>query len=100
MVCSERRGSTQGPSPSPISTPSSHNFNHIPAASVTPQLDGTPSVTQSDAVQAKASTDAETYAQFMKPKFARAPIKEAGRVAYLGRNIFFGHLPFTRVFCK
>lgn len=26
------------------------------------------------------------YAQFMKPKFARAPIKEAGRVAYLGES--------------
>lgn len=27
-----------------------------------------------------------TYVQFMKPKFARAPIKEAGRVAYLGES--------------
>jgi hypothetical protein len=27
-----------------------------------------------------------TFAQFMKPKFARAPIKEAGRVAYLGES--------------
>ncbi|KAI6992341.1 hypothetical protein KC332_g1707 [Hortaea werneckii] len=27
-----------------------------------------------------------TYAQYMKPKFARAPIKEAGRVAYLGES--------------
>lgn len=27
-----------------------------------------------------------TYAQFMKPKFTRAPIKEAGRVAYLGES--------------
>lgn len=26
------------------------------------------------------------YTQFMKPKFARAPIKEAGRVAYLGES--------------
>lgn len=26
------------------------------------------------------------YAQFMKPKFTRAPIKEAGRVAYLGES--------------
>jgi hypothetical protein len=25
-------------------------------------------------------------AQFMKPKFARAPIREAGRVAYLGES--------------
>jgi hypothetical protein len=28
----------------------------------------------------------KTYAQYMKPKFARAPIKEAGRVAYLGES--------------
>lgn len=27
-----------------------------------------------------------TYVQYMKPKFARAPIKEAGRVAYLGES--------------
>jgi len=27
-----------------------------------------------------------TMSQFMKPKFARAPIKEAGRVAYLGES--------------
>ncbi|KAK6391127.1 Transcriptional activator of fatty acid utilization, partial [Oleoguttula sp. CCFEE 5521] len=27
-----------------------------------------------------------TWAQYMKPKFARAPIKEAGRVAYLGES--------------
>ena len=27
-----------------------------------------------------------TYAQYMKPKFARAPIKEAGRVAFLGES--------------
>jgi hypothetical protein len=30
--------------------------------------------------------DEQTYAQFMKPKFTRAPIKEAGRVAYLGES--------------
>jgi hypothetical protein len=30
--------------------------------------------------------DDKTYAQFMKPKFTRAPIKEAGRVAYLGES--------------
>ncbi|KAF7719050.1 Cutinase transcription factor 1 alpha [Penicillium ucsense] len=42
------------------------------------------SLTESEAAQ-RASTD-NTYAQFMKPKFARAPIKEAGRVAYLGES--------------
>ncbi|KAL3418346.1 cutinase transcription factor 1 alpha [Phlyctema vagabunda] len=34
----------------------------------------------------KQQNDAGTYAQFMKPKFTRAPIKEAGRVAYLGES--------------
>ncbi|KAF3386920.1 hypothetical protein F1880_001328 [Penicillium rolfsii] len=42
------------------------------------------SLTESEAAQ-QASTD-NAYAQFMKPKFARAPIKEAGRVAYLGES--------------
>lgn len=28
----------------------------------------------------------DTYVQIMKPKFVRAPIKEAGRVAYLGES--------------
>ncbi|KAJ5090561.1 hypothetical protein N7532_009245 [Penicillium argentinense] len=49
-------------------------------------VDGMPvtSLTESEAAQ-QASTDS-AYAQFMKPKFARAPIKEAGRVAYLGES--------------
>lgn len=42
------------------------------------------SLTESEAAQ-QASTE-NAYAQFMKPKFARAPIKEAGRVAYLGES--------------
>lgn len=28
-----------------------------------------------------------SFTQFLKPKFARAPIKDAGRVAYLGKAI-------------
>ncbi|RPB26000.1 hypothetical protein L211DRAFT_69543 [Terfezia boudieri ATCC MYA-4762] len=79
----ERCGSTQGPSPSPISTTPSHNFNHNPAPNVTLQSDGTPSVTESDAV---CTRDTDAYAQFIKPNFTRAPIKEAGRVAYLGES--------------
>ncbi|KAJ5144955.1 hypothetical protein N7448_002347 [Penicillium atrosanguineum] len=49
-------------------------------------VDGMPvtSLTESEAAQ-QASAD-NAYAQFMKPKFARAPIKEAGRVAYLGES--------------
>ncbi|KAF8445430.1 fungal-specific transcription factor domain-containing protein [Kalaharituber pfeilii] len=82
----ERRASTQGPSPSPIPTTSSHNLNQIPPSTVTLQSDGTLSVTLSDAQKARAAVDAETYTQFMKPKFARAPLKDAGRVAYLGES--------------
>ncbi|KAI9843426.1 MAG: Transcriptional activator of fatty acid utilization, partial [Thelocarpon superellum] len=48
--------------------------------------DGTPLTTLSDAQAAQQATNDETYAQFMKPKFARAPITEAGRVAYLGES--------------
>ncbi|KAJ5681696.1 uncharacterized protein N7477_001636 [Penicillium maclennaniae] len=49
-------------------------------------VDGMPvtSLTESEAAQ-QASGD-NAYAQFMKPKFARAPIKDAGRVAYLGES--------------
>ncbi|KAF2433568.1 hypothetical protein EJ08DRAFT_658091 [Tothia fuscella] len=49
-------------------------------------LDGTPSTTVSEAYAAHQQTHNGTYVQFMKPKFARAPIKEAGRVAYLGES--------------
>ena len=49
-------------------------------------LDGTPSTTVSEAYAAQQTTHNGTYVQFMKPKFARAPIKEAGRVAYLGES--------------
>jgi len=77
----EQCRSTQGPSPSPVLTTPPHNFNHIPAPSVTLQSD---SVTQSEAVCTRALTNTETYEELMKPNFTRAPIKEAGRVAYLG----------------
>lgn len=49
-------------------------------------VDGMPATTLSDLqVEQQASQDS-AYAQLMKPKFARAPIKEAGRVAYLGES--------------
>ncbi|KAF1987473.1 hypothetical protein K402DRAFT_445970 [Aulographum hederae CBS 113979] len=49
-------------------------------------LEGTPSTNVSEAYAAQQATHNGTYVQFMKPKFARAPIKEAGRVAYLGES--------------
>lgn len=40
----------------------------------------------SDAQSAQQGTQNLHFTHFMKPKFARAPIKEAGRVAYLGES--------------
>ncbi|KAK2733107.1 Transcriptional activator of fatty acid utilization [Myotisia sp. PD_48] len=48
--------------------------------------DGMPQTTFTDAQAAHQASQHTSYAQFMKPKFARAPIKEAGRVAYLGES--------------
>lgn len=48
--------------------------------------DGLPSTQLSDAQAAQEASNNTTMAQFMRPKFARAPIKEAGRVAYLGES--------------
>ena len=45
-----------------------------------------PVTTFTEAQQAQQATHNTSYAQFMKPKFARAPITEAGRVAYLGES--------------
>ncbi|KAL9030278.1 MAG: hypothetical protein Q9180_006923, partial [Flavoplaca navasiana] len=48
--------------------------------------DGMPVTTLSKAQSAQQATQNTHYTHFMKPKFARAPIKEAGRVAYLGES--------------
>jgi len=48
--------------------------------------DGTPATSLTEAQYKQRQDDDGTYAQFMKPKFTRAPIKEAGRVAYLGES--------------
>jgi hypothetical protein len=47
---------------------------------------GMPKAEGSEAYYASQQLTNGTWAQFMKPKFARAPIKEAGRVAYLGES--------------
>jgi hypothetical protein len=39
-----------------------------------------------DAVSSQQDAHNSTLVQFMKPKFVRAPIKDAGRVAYLGES--------------
>lgn len=60
------------------------NFNTTPQAVVSPGQDGTPAANFPEVKSAQVIADNSTMTQFMKPKFARAPIKEAGRVAYLG----------------
>ncbi|KAE8366773.1 fungal-specific transcription factor domain-containing protein [Aspergillus caelatus] len=49
-------------------------------------VDGMPVTSLTESQAAQQATQNGAYAQFMKPKFARAPIKEAGRVAYLGES--------------
>ncbi|KAL9614599.1 MAG: hypothetical protein Q9167_000887 [Letrouitia subvulpina] len=48
--------------------------------------DGMPVTTLSTAQSAQQATQNSHLTHFMKPKFARAPIKEPGRVAYLGES--------------
>lgn len=47
---------------------------------------GMPKAEGSEAYYASHQAMTGVYVQYMKPKFARAPIKEAGRVAYLGES--------------
>lgn len=47
---------------------------------------GMPDTEVSDSYASQQRINNGTYAQYMKPKYARAPIKEAGRVAYLGES--------------
>ncbi|KAK1516158.1 fungal specific transcription factor domain-containing protein [Colletotrichum paranaense] len=49
--------------------------------------DGTPSSTYTESQARKEEVDSGTYLNLvMKPKFTRAPITDAGRVAYLGES--------------
>ncbi|KAI9791178.1 MAG: Transcriptional activator of fatty acid utilization [Candelina submexicana] len=82
-LVSDRGDSLQGRSPITDSPavpyhPQNPSFAHT--------QDGTPPTSLSEEQVAQQNTSNTAYAQFMKPKFARAPIKEAGRVAYLGES--------------
>lgn len=87
---SDRAESVRAPSPE------NHNSNPNPvnrdvARSSTVEYDthkhdGMPTTSLSDAQAVQQETHHSHFAHFMKPKFARAPIKEAGRVAYLGES--------------
>src|SRR4051812_6095250 len=73
-----------GQSSSPTNSTTSSTAYHTV---VTQSVDGTPVTHYSDAQAAQMAAHNETLAQFVKPQFARAPITEAGRVAYLGMTI-------------
>lgn len=88
---SDRAESVRAPSPSenhnPIPDPVKHEVARSSAVEYdNHNHDGMPITSLSDAQAVKQETHHSHFAHFMKPKFARAPIKEAGRVAYLGES--------------
>lgn len=82
---SERAESVQGQSPT-VEGVAGYDFNRDRGASDYNAHDGMPVTSLSDAQAVQQGTQNLHYTHFMKPKFARAPIKEAGRVAYLGES--------------
>jgi hypothetical protein len=95
-VLSERRGSygsatENSPAAAPGAQPSRQSVS-LPAGKGLPDeigantQAGMPSTEVPDGYASQQRTADNTYLQYMKPKFARAPIKEAGRVAYLGES--------------
>ncbi|KAF2198670.1 hypothetical protein GQ43DRAFT_443127 [Delitschia confertaspora ATCC 74209] len=85
-VDSERGDSQVEVSQSPAAAAQADNGAGRDKTTVYNTPDGTPSTAVSNAYAAQQASHNGTYVQFMKPKFARAPIKEAGRVAYLGES--------------
>ncbi|KAM5370533.1 hypothetical protein ACJZ2D_008466 [Fusarium nematophilum] len=82
---SDRGDATDDPSPRPVAT-SSVTFPPR-APSVFHSNNGTPPTSLTEAQARKEEVDNGTYLDLvMKPKFTRAPITEAGRVAYLGES--------------
>ncbi|KAF3767815.1 hypothetical protein M406DRAFT_254930 [Cryphonectria parasitica EP155] len=83
---SERGDGSEDRSPLPAPSAGSGTFNTRPPA-VYHTAEGTPSTTMTAAQTQKEEADNNTYLNLvMKPKFTRAPITEAGRVAYLGES--------------
>ncbi|KAL8780630.1 MAG: hypothetical protein Q9194_000821 [Teloschistes cf. exilis] len=82
---SDRGDSIQANSPT-VEGPAPGAYDFPRNDTQTASHDGMPITTLSNAQSAKQATQSTHYTHFMKPKFARAPIKEAGRVAYLGES--------------
>ncbi|UPL02549.1 hypothetical protein LCI18_013483 [Fusarium solani-melongenae] len=82
---SDRGDGTEDPSPRPVAPTAASFAPRTP--SVFHSHDGTPPTTLTEAQARKEEVDSGTYLDLvMKPKFTRAPITEAGRVAYLGES--------------
>lgn len=72
--------------PSPVENPVNPDVPRSTKDFDTHTHNGMPITSLSDAQAAEQASHNSHFAHFMKPKFARAPIKEAGRVAYLGES--------------
>ncbi|KAF9766483.1 Cutinase transcription factor 1 alpha [Fusarium sp. DS 682] len=83
---SDRGDATEDPSPRPVA-PSNASSLTPRAPSVYHSNNGTPPTNWTEAQARKEEVDSGTFLDLvMKPKFTRAPITEAGRVAYLGES--------------
>ncbi|KAL9131536.1 MAG: hypothetical protein Q9217_000550 [Psora testacea] len=84
IVESDRADSVSGNSPK-VEQPAGYEFDANRTSEYNAH-DGMPVTSLSSAQTAPQGTQNLHFTHFMKPKFARAPIKEAGRVAYLGES--------------
>ena len=83
---SDHTESLTAASPSVPDQPGGYEISRSDLAELHNGPNGMPPTTLSDAQALQQASNNTHFAQFMKPKFARAPIKEAGRVAYLGES--------------
>ena len=83
---SDPEESIAGRSPTTVDHPAGYDFDRNRTSESTNSCDGMPITSLSDAQAAQQGQQNQHLTHFMKPKFARAPIREAGRVAYLGES--------------
>lgn len=81
---SEREGTDDRSNQTP---PASGGASYPRPPAVSHTSDGTPSSSMTESQARQEEVDSDTYLNLvMKPKFTRAPITEAGRVAFLGES--------------
>ena len=73
-------------SPTTVDQPAGYDFDRSRTSESNDVYNGMPVTSLSDAQAAQQGQQNQHFTHFMKPKFARAPIREAGRVAYLGES--------------